>query len=67
MNFAGIGFSGKTQSQTLSTVTAFVEAARSRNCKLPSTQSGITLKSKIAESQDHPPACPPTAVHNPAT
>jgi len=56
MNFAGIGFSGKTQNQTLSTVTAFVEAARSRNCKLPSTQSGITLKSKIAESQDHPPA-----------
>jgi hypothetical protein len=45
VNFAGIGFSGKTQSLTLSTVNAFVEAARSGNCK-PPTQSGITLKSK---------------------
>jgi predicted dienelactone hydrolase len=46
MNFAGIGFAGKTEKLTLSSIFAFLEDVRADHCTLPPAQSGITLKSK---------------------
>ena len=46
MNFAGVGFAGKTEKLTLSSITAFLDDARSGRCALPSAEPGITLKSK---------------------
>jgi dienelactone hydrolase len=46
MNFAGVGFAGKTKELTVKSVTAFLSAARDGNCTLPAERSGITLKSK---------------------
>jgi predicted dienelactone hydrolase len=46
MNFAGVGFAGKTKDLTLDSVSAFLEGARSGNCTLPPAEKGITLKSK---------------------
>ena len=46
MNFAGVGFAGKTKQLTITSITAFLEGARSGRCVLTSTEHGITLKSK---------------------
>jgi predicted dienelactone hydrolase len=46
MNFAGVGFAGKTEKLTLENIYAFLDGARSGNCALPPTESGITMKSK---------------------
>jgi predicted dienelactone hydrolase len=46
MNFAGVGFAGKTKELTMGSVTAFLNGARSGKCALPATRAGITLKSK---------------------
>lgn len=46
MNFAGIGFAGKTEKLTLASVTAFLDGARSGKCSLPPAESGITMRSK---------------------
>jgi predicted dienelactone hydrolase len=46
MNFAGVGFAGKTEKFTLSSIYAFLDHARSGNCALPPAESGITMKSK---------------------
>lgn len=46
MNFAGVGFSGKTEQLTLKTIYAFFDGAREGKCALPEVPSGITLKSK---------------------
>lgn len=46
LNFAGIGFAGKTEKLTLASITALFDGARSAQCVLSPTQPGITLKSK---------------------
>ena len=46
LNFAGIGFAGKTEKLTLSSITAFLAGARSGKCSLPLRESGIDLKAK---------------------
>ncbi len=46
MNFAGIGFAGKTKKLTIDTVTAFLSGMRSGNCSAPTSESGMQLKSK---------------------
>jgi dienelactone hydrolase len=46
MNFAGVGFAGKTEELTLESVTAFLKGARSGNCALPAPRAGIRWKSK---------------------
>ena len=46
MNFAGIGFAGKTKKLTIDTVNAFLTGVRSGNCSAPASESGMQLKSK---------------------
>ena len=46
MNFAGVGFAGKTEKLTLQNIYAFLDDARSGHCALPPADSGITMKSK---------------------
>lgn len=46
MNFAGVGFAGKTEKLTLANIYAFLDDARSGHCALPPADSGITMKSK---------------------
>jgi predicted dienelactone hydrolase len=46
MNFAGIGFAGKTTKLTLESISAFLNGARSGHCTLPPEEPGITMKSK---------------------
>ena len=46
MNFAGIGFAGKTEKLTLSSVHSFLNGVRNKSCRLPTGEAGITLKSK---------------------
>ena len=46
MNFAGVGFAGKTKELTLASIIAFLDGARSGKCALPAAGLGITLKSK---------------------
>jgi predicted dienelactone hydrolase len=46
MNFAGVGFSGKTHKLILDSITAFLDGARNGNCALPLAEKGITLKGK---------------------
>ena len=46
MNFAGVGFAGKTEELTLDSVMAFLDGARTGKCALPAAEPGITLKSK---------------------
>lgn len=46
LNFAGIGFAGKTEKLTLTSITAFLEGASNGKCTLPPVESGITLKAK---------------------
>jgi predicted dienelactone hydrolase len=46
MNFAGIGFAGKTKELTLESITAFLNGARTGNCGLPEQRDGMSLKGK---------------------
>jgi len=46
MNFAGVGFAGKTEKRTLDNIYAFLDDARSGHCTLPPAESGTTMKSK---------------------
>jgi len=46
MNFAAVGFAGKTKELTLDSVTAFLSGARARKCASPAELAGMTLKSK---------------------
>jgi len=46
LNFAGIGFAGKTEKLTLDSTNAFLAGARSGKCSLPPPESGIELKAK---------------------
>jgi predicted dienelactone hydrolase len=46
MNFAGVGFAGKTEKLTITSVTAFLDGARNGHCALPREEQGITMKSK---------------------
>jgi predicted dienelactone hydrolase len=46
MNFAGVGFAGKTKELTLESIAAFLEGARTGKCALPAERSGMKLKSK---------------------
>ena len=46
MNFAGLGFAGKTKDLTIESVTAFLEGARNGKCALPAELAGMKLKSK---------------------
>jgi predicted dienelactone hydrolase len=46
MNFAGIGFAGKTKKLTLESIYAFLDGVRSGRCTRPPAESSITMKSK---------------------
>lgn len=46
LNFAGIGFAGKTKKLTLDTVNAFLNGARSGNCVAPPVPQGMQLEGK---------------------
>jgi len=46
MNFAGVGFAGKTEKLTIDSIAAFLKSARANDCALPVAESGLTLKSK---------------------
>lgn len=46
LNFAGIGFAGKTEKLTIDTVEDFLNGARSGNCMAPAEDTGIKLQSK---------------------
>jgi hypothetical protein len=46
LNFAGIGFSGKTEKLTVMSVAALLDGVRKGRCTLPPGQAGITLNGK---------------------
>jgi predicted dienelactone hydrolase len=46
MNFAGIGFAGKTKTLTLESIYAFLDGARRQACGAPSQQRGISIRTK---------------------
>jgi predicted dienelactone hydrolase len=46
LNFAGIGFSGRTKNLTVETMLAFLQGVQSGNCKPPDRAGGIEIQSK---------------------
>jgi predicted dienelactone hydrolase len=46
MNFAGIGFAGKTKKLTLESIYAFLDGARRHACGAPPQQTGISIRTK---------------------
>lgn len=46
LNFAGIGFSRKTEKLTTHTIGAFLDSIHKGDCKAPTPQSGIEIQSK---------------------
>ena len=46
MNFAGVGFAGKTKKLTIDTVDDFLSGVQSGNCSAPAPEPGMQLKSK---------------------
>ena len=46
MNFAGVGFSRKTEKLTVSSINTFLDDVRKRSCVLPPAEPGLTLKTR---------------------
>jgi len=46
MNFAGLGFAGKTEAATIALSTGFLDALRGGRCARPPVLAGVTLTSK---------------------
>lgn len=46
LNFAGMGFSGKTEKLTTQTISAFLQGVDKGDCKAPAPQSGIDIQAK---------------------